>query len=530
MAVTQKFSDSPLVVYTMLSPNRSDRKNNIDTITVHHMAGNLTVETCGNIFSRASRQASSNYGIGTDGRIALYVHEKDRSWCSSTGNAEGTNDHRAITIEVANDEVGNNWHVSDKALASLIELCVDICKRNEIKQLIWNNDKESRIQHKNGTNMTMHKDFFATACPGPYLASQLPFVAQKVNERLGKAIEVEVKMGIVDVDGVQLDLDYYYNTYADLRAAFGKDKDMLILHWKTYGKNEGRKASANYVAKSIYEERKETKDNKEYKYQTKEEFIEMIAKLVAKYNDSYGIKLVSVPVAQACMESGYGTSELAVNCNNFFGMKFRQGRTPTAYPTPYYKEGSEQNPDGSYSSWVMKWANFPTIEAGVQGYFDFINVSNYANLKGITDPDLYIDLLRKDGYWTSLDYDARLKNFIRQWNLTRFDKEDMELPEAIETNTYTVEKGDSLSKIGVKTNTNWQEIAKINNIQAPYIIRVGQILTMPEAQPVYYNVQKCDTLNYICNKYDTTLDIVLNLNPQITNPNIIKVNQQIRVK
>lgn len=136
------------------------------------MAGNLSVETCGNVFAPASRKASSNYGVGTDGRVGMYVEEKNRAWTSS--NAD--NDHQAVTIEVANDEIGGNWHVSDKALEKTIDLCVDICKRNGIKKLNFTGNK-------NG-NLTMHKWFAATNCPGPYLESKFPYIANEVNKRL----------------------------------------------------------------------------------------------------------------------------------------------------------------------------------------------------------------------------------------------------------------------------------------------------------------------------------------------------------
>ena len=166
-------SNSSLVDYTRLSPNHSGKRNHvIDTITIHHMAGNLSVETCGNVFAPASRQASSNYGIDSDGRVGLYVEEANRSWCSSSAS----NDNRAVTIEVANDEIGGNWHVSNKALNKLIELCVDICKRNGIARLNYTGNTSG--------NLTMHKWFAATSCPGPYLASKFPYIADEVNKRL----------------------------------------------------------------------------------------------------------------------------------------------------------------------------------------------------------------------------------------------------------------------------------------------------------------------------------------------------------
>ena len=175
-------SDSKLVVYTLISPNcHHPRNHKIDTITIHHMAGNLSVETCGQIFQNTKREASSNYGIGTDGRIGLYVHEADRAWTSGSP----ANDHRAITIEVANDGgAETNWHVSDKALASLINLLVDVCKRNGIKKLVWSDNKDDRVHHRNGCNMTVHRDFQATACPGPYLYSKQGWIAKEVNKIL----------------------------------------------------------------------------------------------------------------------------------------------------------------------------------------------------------------------------------------------------------------------------------------------------------------------------------------------------------
>lgn len=166
-------SNSPLVVYTKISPNSNNPRNNtIKKITIHHMAGNLSVEACGKVFASASRKASSNYGIGSDGRIAMYVEEKNRSWCSSSP----ANDHQAVTIEVANDGGAPDWHVSDKALASLINLCTDICQRNDIHRLNFTGDA-------NG-NLTQHNYFAATACPGPYLKSKFQYIADEVNKRL----------------------------------------------------------------------------------------------------------------------------------------------------------------------------------------------------------------------------------------------------------------------------------------------------------------------------------------------------------
>lgn len=165
------YTNSKLICYTKLSPYTYGlRTNPISKITIHHMAGNLSIETCGNVFQ--SSNSSSNYGVGSDGRIAMYVEEKNCAWTSSSY----WNDNRAVTIEVANSKSGGNWPVSDKALASLIKLCVDICKRNGMKKLEYTGDK-------NGS-LTIHSMFTATACPGPYLKSKLTYIAKEVTKQL----------------------------------------------------------------------------------------------------------------------------------------------------------------------------------------------------------------------------------------------------------------------------------------------------------------------------------------------------------
>lgn len=169
-------SNSALVDYTRLSPNRSHPRNHtIDKITIHHMAGDLSVETCGNLFANPNREASANYGIGSDGRVGLYVDEGDRAWAS----ASPSNDNRAVNIEVANCATGGDWPVSSAAYNRLIDLCVDICQRNGIKALNYTGDADG--------NLTEHRMFMATACPGPYLHERMPQIAAAVNARLGAA-------------------------------------------------------------------------------------------------------------------------------------------------------------------------------------------------------------------------------------------------------------------------------------------------------------------------------------------------------
>ena len=176
-------SNSNLVSYTKISPNKSSPRNHaIDTITIHCVVGQCSVETLGNIFAPTSREASSNYGIGNDGRIGMYVEEKDRSWCSSNA----ANDNRAITIEVASD-TKHPYSVNEKAYAALLDLVTDICKRNGIKTLDWSQNKRDRVNHKNGCNMTVHRDYANKSCPGDYLYNRHGEIAAEVNRRLGAA-------------------------------------------------------------------------------------------------------------------------------------------------------------------------------------------------------------------------------------------------------------------------------------------------------------------------------------------------------
>jgi len=152
----------------------------------------------------------------------------------------------------------------------------------------------------------------------------------------------------------------------------------------------------------------------------KEQFIEQIAVLVQKYASQFGIAVHSPIIAQAILESASGTSELATHAHNYFGLKYRKGRCPSASGV-YLKVGSEQNADGSYTSSDMQWMLFDTMENGVKGYFEFINIPNYSNLKGVTDPQEYLEKIKADGYATSLHYVENLMNVISTYNLTKYD-------------------------------------------------------------------------------------------------------------
>lgn len=326
-------SDSALVVYTAISPNCNRPRNQpISKITVHHMAGNMTLESFGALVSRPSRQMSANYAIESSGRIGLFCHEADRSWCSSSP----WNDHRAVTIEVANDGGAPDWHVSDAAYESLLNLCTDICRRNGIAELTYTGDK-------NGS-LTMHCFYAATACPGPYLKSKFPDIAAKVTKRL-------------------------------------KGESTATEPTKT----------------------------------SKETFVSvMVEKCQTRCLDAH--LLPSLCIAQACLESAYGTSELAYHANNLFGIK------ASNWTGNVYNKQTKEWDGSKYITITAAFRAYDTMVACVEDYIKKLTtISRYSNLVGCTDINKACEYIRTDGWATSPTYTASLLSVVNQFNLTRYD-------------------------------------------------------------------------------------------------------------
>lgn len=173
------FTNSPLVTHTNFSPNYNVRKQSkIDTITPHCVVGHATLKTLGQIFANKSAQCSSNYGIDDNGNVGMFVEEKNRSWCTSSPS----NDHRAITIEIASDNK-HPYAMTNGAIDGLIKLCADICKRNGIPKLLWRADK-NLVGRVDQQNISVHRWFAAKACPGDFLYGRLGEVATEVNKIL----------------------------------------------------------------------------------------------------------------------------------------------------------------------------------------------------------------------------------------------------------------------------------------------------------------------------------------------------------
>ena len=178
------YTNSSLISYTNLSPNHSgQRTHSIDRITPHCVVGQLTAESICGCFTSPSREASCNYGIGKDGKIALCVEEKNRSWCSSSS----ANDQRAVTIECASD-LNAPYAMTTAVYNSLVKLCTDICKRNGKKKLIWLGDKNKTLNYSPKSDemvLTVHRWFANKSCPGDWLYERLGDLAAKVTAQLG---------------------------------------------------------------------------------------------------------------------------------------------------------------------------------------------------------------------------------------------------------------------------------------------------------------------------------------------------------
>ena len=257
-----KMSNSHLVCYTDLSPNHSGKRNHkIDTITIHCMAGNLSVEVCGNVFKPKSRQASSQYGIGSDGRIALYCDESNRSWCSSSAS----NDHRAITIEVANCTLAPDYKITTKAYDSLVNLCYDICKRNGIKRLLWKGDK-SLVGQIEKQNMTCHRWFANKSCPGNTLYNLHYQIAEDVNELLEK--DKTIKIEGVDTGMTKDELKVFIKEILK-EVENSKVKDETVSEWAKESLEKGKELGI-------------TDGTRPKEYATREEVITMIVRSLDK--------------------------------------------------------------------------------------------------------------------------------------------------------------------------------------------------------------------------------------------------------
>lgn len=365
------YTNSPLVVYTKLSPNHSgQRTHSIDRITPHCVVGQLSAESICGCFTSPDRQASCNYGIGSDGRVSLCVEEKNRSWCTSSRE----NDQRAVTIECASDKT-HPYAFRDAVYSRLVELCVDICRRNGKKKLLWLGDKGKTLDYIPQADemvLTVHRWFANKSCPGDWMYARMGDLASKVTAALAE--------GITDVP--------------DSTPATGLQATKLKAL-----------SEADVVAE--------------------------VGPLFTADQKRSGI-LASVSLAQFILESGYGKSELAQNANNCFGMKKTLSGNTWANSTwdgssIYTKQTKEQNPDGSYVTVTADFRKYASVDASISDHSAYLlgamngSRKRYEGIAGMTDYKAVAQLIKDGGYATSLSYVQNLCRIIERWGLTKYD-------------------------------------------------------------------------------------------------------------
>ena len=451
-------SNSALVSFTKISPNKtSPRNHKIDTVTVHCVVGQLSVETMGKMFEQPSYEASANYGIGSDGRIGQFVKEEDRSWCSS--NKE--NDHRAITIECASDKT-HPYAVNDKVYASLINLLVDICQRNGIDALRWQADK-SLIGQPKKQNMTAHRWFAAKECPGDYLYSRFGQIAAEVNARLGSGEAVQPE-----------EPKYYY-----VRTAWGNKESQLGCY--VVFENAISACSAGYKVydwdgNEVYANAAVTTGTQtaEFANLTEEQAAARLLEICRPIAVSYGL-FSSVCAAQTILESGYCKTELARKANNVCGMKCTlsgntwdgstwDGVSKVNIRTP------EQDSAGNTYYIYADFRKYPCIEDSISDRCAYLlgakngDDLRYDGIKDCKDYREQITLIKNGGYATDVNYVSKICNIIQRFDL---DIYDAQMAEGAPAEQYYVRKtwADADSQLGAyeelqnaqkAVNANWQ--------------------------------------------------------------------------
>lgn len=371
-------SNSALVSLTRTSPNKtSPRNHKIDTITIHCVVGQLTPESIGAGFADPARKASSNYGVGCDGRIGLYVDECDRSWC--TGGVDGNgkpirvngisgadNDHRAITIEVASDTT-YPYAVRPAAYEALIKLCADICRRNGIDELCWENDK-TLVGKPERQNMTVHRWFCYTECPGEWLYSRMGQIADDVNA--------------------------------------------ILTEDKTAGTQATELASLST-----------------------DDFIKKVGPMVRDDAEKSGIR-ASVTMAQMILESGWAKGELPKMANNMFSMHAQL--SGNSWPGSAWDGTIYNMPIGGRTE---QWRKYSSVEQSIADHSAYLlgaKVGNRLRYDGLTAAKSCREaakILKDNGYATDAGYVDKLCNLIERYRLDEFDEKAQSVPFCVKVDT-----------------------------------------------------------------------------------------------
>ena len=495
------YSNSPLVSYKRISPNRNSPRNHaIDTISVHCYVGQVSVEDMASWFAQSAARCSCNYGLGVDGRIALIVEEKDRSWCTSSRS----NDNRAITIECASDRT-HPYAINSKVYNSLLNLLVDICKRNGKKKLLWFGDKNKTLEYNPKADemiMTVHRWFANKACPGDYIYSRLGTIAKEVTKRLGGESGKVEEQHIYRVRKTWADEKSQTNAYFDLNNA--KAEADRYPGYSVYDEN----------GKCLYTSKIDTSDIREASGipPSKEWFIEAVGTIAKDLAQTTDI-LASVPTAMACLETGFGLgsdSTQLVKVNNLLGMKtdLLNGtwKEWTVWngkhickKTPEYHNGQLVYVDDyfrcytNYRQCLLDFEQFLLHVRNNKGY-------KYASIKGMKDPAAIIRRIRigtgtpehPEGYCTDPNYESKILTIINTYGLRRFD--GVEVRDKYAVQRYVGDK----YRVGLYHNLD-NAISKANELWGykVYDIDTNELVYEPSLTPAQKYVATLVEMNQV---------------------------------
>ena len=451
-------SNSKLVTYALLSPNHSGKRTMaIDRITPHCVVGQLTAAGICGCFTSSSVQASCNYGIGKDGDIGLCVDEGNRSWCTSSN----ANDQRAVTIECASDKT-HPYAFTSKCYNALVNLCVDICKRNGKKKLLWFGDKSKTLNYSPKSDemvLTVHRWFANKACPGDWMYSRMGDLAQKVTALLsGETID----------SSASVTQKTYYRvrkSWPDAKSQIGayeileNAKNNCPVGYTVYDSNGKAVYTPVAPITSGMQSSQITGSEKEKASQ----ILDIIHKC-----DNSGI-LYSVTAAQMILESGYCTTELSQKANNCFGMKCTlsgntwqtvwDGRSKVNIRTP------EQDRNGNTYYIYADFRKYPCIEDSVKDHAAYLlgamngSRKRYAGLTDCKDYKSAITLIKNGGYATDVSYISKICNIIQRFGLDKYDKE-------IVDNTKVDKSKITKTSEWIQTIKDWEQ--KMIEVKAVY--------------------------------------------------------------
>ena len=361
------YSNSSLVAYTLLSPNHSGlRTKRIDRISPHCVVGQCTAEGLGDWFHKSSTKASSNYGIDKNGRIGLYVEEKNRSWCTSSN----ANDQRAVTIECASDKA-EPYAMHQVVYDRLVDLCEDICRRNGKKKLLWFGDKNKSLNYQPKADemlITVHRWFANKSCPGDWLYARLGDLAAKVTSRLGSGNVEVIPSGMQAGEFQGLTEEQVLAKVGPLFTADQKKSGILASV-----------SMAQFILESGYGK----------------------SELALGANNCFGMKK-------------------SLSGNTWSGSVWDG-------VSIYKKKTQEQKADGSYVTVTAEFRKYPNVDDSIADHSAYLlgakngEKFRYDGLKGCSDYKKAVQIIKDGGYATSLTYVEKLCSIIEKWKLTQYD-------------------------------------------------------------------------------------------------------------